>query len=372
MNTSPKVRSKHPPVSVVMPVHNALPYLDEAIESILGQTFADFEFVILDDASTDGSTQRLREWAARDERIRLLQVADNLGPAVSSQYVASHACAPIVARMDADDISHPDRLRQQVELLDRNPDVGVVGCLADLIDSKGQQVRAPETWRLARRTLLVPFAHGAMMYRKAVFDAAGGYRKECVFWEDLDLVTRMSRISKVLVIPVALYRVRQSNRSTRFVSGHDDLERALDLMYRSVDRVGEGRDYEDILADAGRSPRKIDPRSYIALGSVILWAGCRPRLFRRLLERGNFSADFRSLSAIVWTAWASLSPGTLRPFLLILVKARTAVSTRPEGPTEPVPWPLPANATDAARKVVGSNGPRASASSAGASSAPGR
>ena len=70
-----------PKVSVVMPVHNAMPYLDIAVESILGQTFEDFEFVILDDASTDGSRERLREWAARDERIRLLEVKHNLGPA---------------------------------------------------------------------------------------------------------------------------------------------------------------------------------------------------------------------------------------------------------------------------------------------------
>src|SRR6185369_10635095 len=85
-----------PRVSVVMPVHNALPYLDAAVESILSQTFGDFEFVILDDASTDGSTERLRYWASRDSRIRLLEEHRNLGPARSSQRVACAASAPIV------------------------------------------------------------------------------------------------------------------------------------------------------------------------------------------------------------------------------------------------------------------------------------
>src|SRR5215217_6515900 len=95
-----------PRVSVVMPVYNPLPYLDAAVESILGQSFEDFEFVILDDASTDGSTERLREWASKDSRIRLIEESSNLGPAVSSDRVARAARAPIVARMDADDISY--------------------------------------------------------------------------------------------------------------------------------------------------------------------------------------------------------------------------------------------------------------------------
>src|SRR3954447_9691746 len=100
------LQPKAPGVSVVMPVRNALPYLDAAVESILGQTFRDFEFVILDDASTDGSTERLRHWASRDARIRLLEESRNLGPVLSSERVARAARAPVVARMDADDISY--------------------------------------------------------------------------------------------------------------------------------------------------------------------------------------------------------------------------------------------------------------------------
>src|SRR4051812_6478661 len=108
---------KNPRVSVVMPVHNALPYLDGAMECILGQTFTNFEFVILDDASTDGSTARLREWAERDSRIRLMEEERNLGPALSSDKVARAATAPIVARMDADDLCARTRLAAQYEVL---------------------------------------------------------------------------------------------------------------------------------------------------------------------------------------------------------------------------------------------------------------
>src|SRR6185369_14969127 len=119
--------TKTPWVSVVMPVHNALPYLDAAVESILSQTFGEFEFVILDDASTDGSTERLRQWASRDPRIRLIEEPRNLGPAGSSERVARAASAPIVARTDADDICYPTRLAEQLDVLGRFPDVGVVG-----------------------------------------------------------------------------------------------------------------------------------------------------------------------------------------------------------------------------------------------------
>src|SRR3982751_1358820 len=158
--------SKSPRVSVVMPVHNALPYLDAAVESILGQALGDFEFVILDDASTDGSTERLRDWAMADARIRLIEEKRQLGPALSSDRVARAALAPIVARMDADDLSHPDRLQDSLAVLADHPDAGVVACLCEFIDVKGRKLRGSERWRLARKSPMVPFAHGTIMYRR--------------------------------------------------------------------------------------------------------------------------------------------------------------------------------------------------------------
>src|SRR5580765_5837708 len=117
----------NPLMSVVMPVYNALPFLDDSIGSILVQTFSDFEFVILDDASTDDSSKRLRDWAARDQRIRLHQSDKQLGLSGSSNAVVAHARAPIVARMDADDVAHPDRLKRQWEIIRHQPEVVAVG-----------------------------------------------------------------------------------------------------------------------------------------------------------------------------------------------------------------------------------------------------
>jgi len=326
-----------PKVSVVMPVHNAMPYLDIAVESILGQTFEDFEFVILDDASTDGSTERLREWAARDERIRLLEVKHNLGPARSSQRVAESARAPLVARMDADDISHPNRLEEELAVFSRYAGTGVVACLCEFIDRKDRKLRGSERWRLVRRSPLVPFAHGAMMYRRDVFGQAGGYRRECEYWEDQDLVTRMARIAPVMVIPRPLYQFRFSATSTRSASDVIALEHATDIMYRSTDRLGENQDYDDLLRSNGTTDR-VDPRVFISLGSQLLWASGKPRLFRRMLRHAELGPNFRTLGSVVWTAWASLEPRSLRLFLRALLLVRNAASSLRFPAGDAVPW----------------------------------
>jgi glycosyltransferase involved in cell wall biosynthesis len=327
-----------PTLSVVMPVHNALPHLDAAIESILGQTWRDFEFVILDDASTDASKERLEHWAAKDERIRLLAVDENLGPVGSSNAVASAARTEVVARMDADDISYPTRLERQLELLRSDRRLALVASMADVMDSSGRQVRKAELWRLGRRSAFVPFPHGAIMYRREAFERIGGYREECVFWEDQDLIVRMLEAGEIGVIPEALYSVRQSSTSTRIVSNRDRLEHAVDLMYRCTAALERGESYEDLLKAPSVGDEKVNPRVFLSLGSVILWAGVRPRLFRRMIKRGRLRADFRSLSALVWAAWASAHPASLRSFLLTLLRIRNRLALRHISRREPLAW----------------------------------
>jgi len=336
--SGPELLVDTPAISVVMPVHNALPHLDQAIESILGQTLTNFEFVILNDGSTDGSTERLREWAACDSRIRLIEVEKNLGPAVSSERVAREARTPMVARMDADDIAYPTRLEEQVKVLEEHPDVGVVGGLWEIIDAEGRKIRDTEPWRIIRHSVFPPFGNGPMTYRREVFERAGGYRPECEFWEDADLVIRMAAISKIMVIPHAIYQVRLSTTSTRIVSEQERLERGVDLMYRSADRLRRHEAYDDIVKAKRAADAKLDPRVFISLGSIALWAGGKPRLFRRLLRRGQLSPDFRTFSALVWTAWASLNPTTLRSFMRLLLIARNLFAKRKIHSSEPMVW----------------------------------
>jgi glycosyltransferase involved in cell wall biosynthesis len=326
---------RQPPLSVVMPVHNALPHLDAAIQSILDQSYGDFQFVIYDDASSDGSTERLRDWARKDRRICIFEGESNLGPVGSSAFIVEHSSAPLIARMDADDISAPERLKRQFDLLRDNPRAGLVGTLFDVIDDRGQRIRGPDYWRLTRRSPLVPFAaHGSIMFRRSVFDQVGGYRAECEYWEDHDLVVRMARIADVLVVPEPLYRVRMWTRNTRASSDSARIENAVDLMYQSVDRLEQGRGYDDLL-NSPLEPTRVDPRVFMAATSLRLWAGSRPRLFGRLLKRGRLGLDMRSLIALVLTGWAATSPSTLRGFLRLFLKGKNMLAgsiTRSPGP----------------------------------------
>ena len=336
-------------LSVVMPVHNALPHLDEAVRSILDQTYRNFEFVILDDGSTDGSLERLREWVRKDRRIRLIESQTNLGPVGSSNMVAMAATEDLVARMDADDVSHPERLERQVALMHDRPDVALVATACDIIGPNGEKVRSADTWRLARSSWFAPFAHGSILYRREVFDGLGGYRLECEFWEDQDLFARMLVFTdkKILILSDALYRNRHSTIGTRISTDPSRVEDTVDLAYRCVAKLDQQQWYDDVLLATSR-PSRLDPRVFISHGSLRLWANERPREFGRLLKRGRFSLDFRSISALVWTLWAFVNPVTLRLFMKVLVALRNWSAFENGDPPDIIEWVPPNRAAIAA------------------------
>ena len=319
-----------PPVAVVMPVHNALPYLDEAVRSILGQSFADFEFVILDDGSTDGSSEALRAHAARDSRIRLVTAGERLGPVGSSNRVVAEARSPIVARMDADDVSHPDRLRRQLATLEAAPDAGLVASVHDTIGADGRTLRAPDLARLLRRSPFPPFAHGSAMFRRSVFDAAGGYRSGRDYWEDIDLFQRMAGLAQALVIPEPLYSHRIAETSTRRNERREAIACAYARMYRRFEGLPDAPTGAAAAGNSGAVP----PEAFRLLGSPALWAGERPGLFRLLVRRGALGFDSDTAAALAWAAWADLSPRSLRFVLRRALAlrnrgARAAIAGRP-------------------------------------------
>jgi len=315
--------SSSPRVSVVMPAHNVVPFLDDSIGSIIGQTFTDFEFVILDDGSTDGSAARLSDWAQRDRRIRLYRNTRPARPPYNSNFVVSQARSEIIARMDADDISHPDRLRRQLAVLDRRPDVAVVGALSIGIDAAGRAVRPRDAWRVLRRSSFVPFPHGSAMFRRSVFDEVGGYHEACGGWEEQDLFIRMSARGRVCVIPHVLYSYRYRAGSVTGTRPTAQAARTEQLRRRCVAEWRAGRDYGALLErppdDVGRAAVRAALR---AVASVHLWAGQRPRIFRRMLGRDAFEWSPQALFALAWAAWAGASPGSLRVVLRAFVRAR--------------------------------------------------
>lgn len=310
-----------------MPVYNAAPFLDESIESILGQSFTDFEFLILDDGSTDGSGKSLRRWAELDPRIRLLENSRRTGAASSSNRVSSSASAPLIARMDADDVADPRRLERQFEALAADRGAVLVGTLAEVIDDRGRRVRPADPRRILRRTAFAPFGHSSVMMRKAALERAGGYRAAAEKWEDVDLFLRLARHGRILVVAEPLMRYRQTGYSTRSADGEAALERAMVLMHRCAREYERGRDYEPLLA-APHDPEPLPPIVLVECGSGALWAGRRPRMVRRALRRAAQAPGLASLMVLVWAAWGDLSPRSLRAALRLRMRLGNLTARR--------------------------------------------
>lgn len=184
------MRNTSPRVTVLMPVFNAGAYLRASVESILGQTFTDFEFLIIDDGSVDGTALLLSTY--QDSRLRIITNSKNLGLVHSLNLGISQTNGEYIARMDGDDIAMPRRLELQVEEFGRNPDLALLGSAADLIDEQGSSFDAidlPTTNEEIRRNILWgnKFIHSSVMMRTSVVRALGGYREDAALAEDYAL-----------------------------------------------------------------------------------------------------------------------------------------------------------------------------------------
>jgi hypothetical protein len=210
-----------PTISVVMSVFNGEAFLREAVESILAQTFRDFEFIIIDDGSRDTTPQILAEYAKRDVRVIVLSQT-NMGRAASLNRGLALAQAPLIARMDADDVSLADRLEQQLDFLDSHPEVGLLSGAFEITDVKGTvlaavhlplddlQIRA----QMLQRNCM---CHPAIAMRRDVALASGGYRKQLRDADDYDLWLRMAERTRLANLDVVLlkYRVHEHQASIR-------------------------------------------------------------------------------------------------------------------------------------------------------------
>ncbi len=313
-------------VSVVMPVRDALPFLDAAIESILAQTHQKFELVIGDDGSTDGSSERLDYWAGLDQRIRLLRHHGcGQGPAGSSNWVTRAAQYDLIARMDADDISMPDRLRMQVEALSAEPGAAIVGGLSDQIDAEGRPIAGRNRSIFRDPHCRFPCSHGAWRFRRVMVDRIGGYRRECDYWEDVDLFIRMKREGRVLILPDVVYRYRFSPTSSRQVSNEARVTRALDLSTRCLAAYARGKDYEPLIEESLRSPpvEKVSLSVLVLVALEKLWRGQPRSTFKSWAwQHVSFSRRRHRIRILIFFAWLWLNPGSLR--WMFKVKARLA------------------------------------------------
>lgn len=198
-----------PRITVLMSVYNGEKYLQDAIDSILTQTYTNFEFIIIDDASTDSTPNILK--AQTDSRIRLIINEQNIGFTKCLNKGLSIATGEYIARMDADDISLSNRFATQLQFFYNHPEFALIGSSAHLIDEKSKIIgreRKKENFTFKDLLAHNQIIHGSTIIKKQFFDKVGGYNENIFYTEDLDLWLRLSKNYKVGNVPEILYQLR--------------------------------------------------------------------------------------------------------------------------------------------------------------------
>lgn len=241
--------SKTPKISVVMSCYNSEKYLDQAIESILNQSYGDFELLLLNDGSTDKTLSRFEYYSQLDNRCRVYS-SENQGIVAMVNKGISLAKADIIFRMDGDDVSRPDRFEKQMNYLEAHPKCVAVGAKALLIDSDGLPIK--EMWDITDHKKIDEFhltGIGSAMcnpvtaIRKEAILKVGGYRQECNYAEDYDLWLRLAEIGQLANLPEVLVEYRQHVQSV----GYKHREAQLKATKLAVD---ESKKRRGLLIDA--------------------------------------------------------------------------------------------------------------------------
>jgi glycosyltransferase involved in cell wall biosynthesis len=224
-------KSDAPKVSVLMSVYNGGSFLKAAIESILNQSYQDYEFLIVDDASTDGSLDIIRSF--EDDRIVVIENSQNCGLIYSLNIGLKIAKGTYIARQDADDISYPERLAKVVEYLDANADVGLVGTSIRLIDSSGSKITNWSNPKSAYANIWLLFFNTCVFHPTSIFDRAlalsvGGYSSEYKYAEDYKLWSDIAKSKAINNLDQILLDYRVHNDA---VSSLNNKEQS-DVRYR--------------------------------------------------------------------------------------------------------------------------------------------
>lgn len=219
----------HPKISVLMSVYNSERWLAASIESVLNQTFGDFEFIIVNDGSADGSGLLIKQYAEKDSRICVFD-KQNTGLADSLNYGIARAKGEWIARIDADDLCMPDRLQKQMEVAESRDDIVLIGTGLTLIDDESipfKKYRYPHQHKSLLRSLVSLdrfFAHSSVLYRTRSVRDVGGYRARILRAEDHDLWLRLSEVGLMYCVEEPLVQIRKHSNQ---ISHDENGERQL-------------------------------------------------------------------------------------------------------------------------------------------------
>jgi len=243
---------KKPAISITLPVYNCEDHIAEAIESILNQTFTNFEFIIVNDASTDNTYKILEKYKNIDSRIRIITNKQNLKQTKSATIACQNSQGTYLARMDADDIALPKRLEKQYRFLEENPSYGIVGSWTDTIIENGNVVGQ---WKTSENNDVliwdqlfgVGFAHSSVMMRRNLVEQVGYY--QTIQSEDYDLWSKISQISKIANIPEVLQQKRVWGGQLALRVVQKNLECHLQIMKSNMEFLLQDRSIDPDLID---------------------------------------------------------------------------------------------------------------------------
>jgi glycosyltransferase involved in cell wall biosynthesis len=305
--------SRAPRVTVLMTVYNDERYVGEAVESILAQTFGDFELVIVDDGSTDRTPEVLQRYRSLDARLRVL-TQPNAGTAISANLGLSRSRGEYIARIDSDDISLPERLALEVDYLDRHPEVALVGGGAYLIDSVGNVIGrrniTPRYPKLALRSRCI-YQQSDVMFRREVVLGLGGYRARLhgatySGAEDYDLWLRISDVAEVGKLPqiIGKWRINPSGYTLARAAEQRQHAALVRRLARQRRRTGvESRDPTPALpTQQHRQP--VPPSAYALWVGLIMLQDGRSAEARRYLAQ-SLEQRWTARAFLGWLATAS-------------------------------------------------------------------
>ena len=285
-----------PLVSVIMSVYNGEKYVAAAIESILGQTFTDFEFIIVDDGSQDGSADVIRSYEARDDRIRLLRIKRNIGVADARNRAMTLTSAEYIAIMDSDDVCLPQRLERQVEHMRANPSIGVLGAGAQAVN---EDLRPLYPFDLPEHHALIAFnvfvgsflVHSTVMLRRELLESVGGYEPSRRTAIDTELWTRLMWRARFANLPEQLLLYRRHEAQIHTSRDATLLAHAWEVRARLLKRLwgvapqATLRRFEQMQKDAklGWRERRAAGQDMARLMDAMIDAGIISPLDRRLV-----------------------------------------------------------------------------------------
>ncbi len=233
-----------PPVSIIMSNYNVEAYLAEAVDSMLNQTFGDFEFIVIDDGSTDGSIDIMQDYARRDKRITF-KARENRGLPATLNETARMSRSEYLARMDPDDISLPARLAKQVAFMNEHPEVVNVGSRVILIDPFGVPIKTtdhPLTHEEIDRDLLRgigwAIVHPVAFIRKSGLERCGWYNEGYRTSQDMECWLRMAEIGRLANIEEPLLKYRQHLASANFAKAEQQKKFKVQIMTAAYERRG--------------------------------------------------------------------------------------------------------------------------------------